>query len=93
LGIRSALGATPNNLALRVLGAGLGRTLLGLALGGLFCAAASRFLESQLYGVKASDPAAALLACAGLCLLTLLGLLIPALRAARLDPARALKED
>jgi ABC-type antimicrobial peptide transport system permease subunit len=66
-----------------------------VTLGGLVGLAAfivlSRFLSSQLYGVRASDPLAILLTLGLLFQTALLACLGPALRAARVAPAEALR--
>jgi len=51
----------------------------------------TRIIESQLYGIKAHDPLILLLACAGVAGVALLATLVPARRAMRIDPVRALR--
>ncbi len=93
LGIRAALGAQPGQLRKQVLvqagaiaGAG---AVAGLA-GAL---AASHWLRSLLFEVRATDPAALLGAGALLLAVALLAAWIPAWRATRADPLRALRAD
>jgi ABC-type antimicrobial peptide transport system permease subunit len=69
---------------MRLVGLGLA---LGLA-GGLL---ASRALESQLFGVRPSDPLALVGVAAALSLVSLLALATPAWRAANVDPTRAMR--
>jgi ABC-type antimicrobial peptide transport system permease subunit len=71
-------------MGLAVLGIGIG---LGAAL------ALTRLIESQLYGVTATDPATFALVAAVLAATALLANLIPAIRATRLDPAVVLREE
>ena len=90
-GIRMAVGSTPGAILANVL-AGVGALLgLGLAIGLVLAALAGRAISPQLYEVQAIDvptlvAVTALLACTALLAGTL-----PALRAARVDPARTLR--
>ena len=92
MGIRVALGAGRADVLRLVLRQGLGLTALGLAAGALGAAAATRFVGSVLYDVGPLDPAtyaavALLLVAAGL-----VACFLPAWRATRVDPVRALRE-
>jgi ABC-type antimicrobial peptide transport system permease subunit len=71
-------------MGLAVLGIGIG---LGAAL------ALTRLIESQLYGVTATDPTTFILVAGVLTATALLANLIPALRAMRMDPAVVLREE
>jgi putative ABC transport system permease protein len=92
IGVRTALGARPSDIAALVLRQGLAMAGSGLAIGLLVAFAAARSLGALLYGVTADDPVSyvavpiALLAAAGL------ACLIPARRAARVDPLTALRQ-
>jgi len=93
IAIRVALGASSSSVRGMVLGRGLFLTAAGMALGFLTAVPGTRLLESQLYGVGAGDPLTF-----GLLLLLLLGAGtlasdFPARRAAKLDPAKVLKEE
>jgi ABC-type antimicrobial peptide transport system permease subunit len=92
IGVRMALGASRGHvvsLVLRQLG---GMALLGLAAGLVLAFALSRFLESLVFGVAATAPGV-YFATAGLLLLIALGaVLLPVLRAARVDPLLALRD-
>ncbi|HUG53270.1 MAG TPA: FtsX-like permease family protein, partial [Vicinamibacteria bacterium] len=90
-GLRIALGATPRDLLSLVLRHGLVLVGAGVALGGLAALAASRLLGAALYGVGPADPrtyatVGALLAATGL-----IACLMPAWRAAKTQPATALR--
>jgi ABC-type antimicrobial peptide transport system permease subunit len=65
----------------------------GLAAGMVVALAASKFVESFLYGIKRNDPAS-LLAAAGILFgAALLGAYAPAFRASRIDPMVALRHE
>jgi predicted permease len=90
-GLRSALGARPSDVARLVL-TGAGRlTLAGVAIGLLAAFLTSRLLTTMLFGVTSLDATTY----AGVCVATIpvaIGVaLIPAWRAARLNPIAALK--
>jgi predicted permease len=92
IGIRMALGGQPAAIVTLVIREGLMMVgaggLLGLA--GIF--ALGRVLQSQLFGVRPSDP---LIIAAIVCLVGLVAMgacLVPARRAASIDPVRALNE-
>jgi predicted permease len=92
LGIRAALGARPQDLLRLVLRQGLGTTIVGLAVGLVAAGLLMRFVTTLLYGVSAADlptyigvPALLLVVAGAACI-------VPAGRAARLDPLRALRQ-
>jgi predicted permease len=93
LGIRSAIGARPGELRALVLRQGLGMAAIGLTAGVAASLAAMRYLRSLLYGMSERDPwiyAAAIALALGA---AVAACWIPARRAARVDPAVALRED
>jgi ABC-type antimicrobial peptide transport system permease subunit len=91
IGVRLALGAQPRSILALVLGKGMRLALLGLGLGLCGALLLTRLIESQLYGVSASDP----VTYAGLALLlafvALLACYLPARRAMKVDPMVALR--
>jgi putative ABC transport system permease protein len=91
IGIRMALGAQRADVFKLVVGQGMALACTGLALGLIAAAAATRFLASLLFQVKAFDP----LTYGGVTLLlggvALLACYIPARRATRVDPLVALR--
>ncbi len=91
IGIRSALGARPDEIRALVLGSGLRLAAIGLALGLAGALALTRLLSSQLYQVSPRDPVALAAALAGLAVIALLSSYLPARRAARVDPVDALR--
>ncbi|NIR34914.1 MAG: hypothetical protein GWN73_02445, partial [Actinobacteria bacterium] len=66
--------------------------VVGLALGLAGAFALRRTLESQLYGVTASDPVVLAAVVGMLALVSLAACLVPAARATRIDPVMALNE-
>ncbi len=93
LAIRAAVGASPARLVRLVLRSALAVTGAGLATGLLAAAATGRGLASLLYGVGPYDPATFGAAAAAVILAALAATIIPARRAARLDPMVVLRAD
>ena len=93
IGIRAALGAQPRDIVRLVIGGGLGVVCAGLAVGLGLALAASRFLESSLYSVSATDPATFAGVAAVLLVVALVAQGMPILRAMRVDPTVALRQD
>ena len=93
IGVRMALGARAANVSGLVLGEGLAAVGSGVLLGLVAAAFLSRFLESLLHGVRPLDPSTYLAVAASLAAVTVAAGLVPALRAARTDPAVALRND
>ena len=93
IGIRLALGATGSAIQRMILGeVGVLALLGGVAgLGGFL--AASRYLRSLLFDLSPNDPATLAFAALAVAAVTLLAGLLPARRAAHLDPAVALREE
>ena len=93
IGVRVALGAGRREIYGLVLRDGLVLTFVGLAIGMAAAVPASRLLSAQLYGVTAFDPAT-YASIAGLLILTSgAATLLPAHRAAGVDPIIALRAD
>lgn len=92
IGVRMALGATPGMIRAMTLRNGLLVAGIGILAGLISAPLSGQTLQRMIYGVKAFDPAVyggvALLLVA----VSLLAAAVPALRAARLDPAAALRE-
>ena len=87
IGVRVALGATPRGILALVLRSGMRPVLLGVALGVAGSLAASRLLRGLLYGVSPTDATTVVAVVAVLIATALLAGLVPARRAARVDPA------
>jgi putative ABC transport system permease protein len=93
LGIRMALGAARLSVLTLVVRQGIALALSGVAIGLVAAFALTRFLSNQLYGVGATDPATFATVSATLILIALLATLMPALRATRVDPVVALRDE
>ncbi len=93
IGIRMALGAGASNVRGLILRDALVVSVLGLAVGLVATAALSRLLGKLIFGVRPGDPATLAAAAAVLLVTALAAGLGPAVRASRLDPMRALREE
>ena len=91
IGIRMALGARGTNIVWMVLREVLSLVLAGLVLGIPAALIAARFVSSQLFGLKASDPATLIGAGVILTLVALIAGFVPARRASRVNPLVALR--
>ncbi len=92
IGIRMALGANAAEVVRLVLTQGLRVTGLGLAIGILLSVVATRSLSSLLYGVSSWDPVTWLTTPAVLLLVAGVASIVPALRAAAMNPLRTLRQ-
>jgi predicted permease len=91
IGIRVAIGARRGQVLLLVLRQGLTYAMVGIAAGTIGGVAVARLISSQLFGVGPFDPLT-LVAVTGLMIVVaVLAVLIPARRAARIDPIQALR--
>jgi putative ABC transport system permease protein len=93
IGVRLALGASNADVLRLVTLDGLRPITAGLAIGVAGVAALGRLLATQLYGVSALDPRVLAAAASTLGAVGLIACLVPARRAARIDPAIALRTD
>jgi macrolide transport system ATP-binding/permease protein len=92
LGLRMALGADESNVWRLVMSRGLGLVAGGVLLGAAVALGLTRLLGNLLYKVSPRDPLAFGAAFAVMTLAALAACFLPALRATRTDPARALRE-
>ena len=92
LGIRVALGATPDRVTGLVLGQGIRLTVAGLVIGVLAALGLTRVLATQLYGVSTTDLTAFAAVIPVLGAVALLATWLPARRAVRLDPLEAMRD-
>jgi macrolide transport system ATP-binding/permease protein len=93
IGVRLALGATRADILSLVVRQGMKLALYGLVIGALLAGAAAQAIRSQLMGVTPVDPVSFGGTAALLFMVALAACVIPARRAARLDPVRALRND
>jgi predicted permease len=93
IGIRMALGARKAQILGMVLRQGLALTAAGCAIGIILALLVSRVAESVLYGVSPSDPLTFLLTPLFLALITLAACIVPARRAAALDPMTTVRHE
>jgi predicted permease len=89
--IRTALGAQRNDIMRLVLAGGMKPSIIGIVVGLAAALGLARFLESQLFEVKAHDPFVFLASVCLLVLVAALSVYIPARRAAKVDPMAALR--
>jgi putative ABC transport system permease protein len=93
IGVRIALGATPAGVTSEVLLRALRLSIAGVAVGLISGWFLTRFLAGLLYGVSAKDPVIFTFAPLALLAIALLASLLPARRAATVDPVDALRAD
>jgi putative ABC transport system permease protein len=91
MGIRMALGAQRRHILALVLRQGMRLVIAGAAIGVAGAWAVTRLMQSLLYGVAPGDPLTFIVVTALLSGTALLACYVPALRAARIDPMRALR--
>jgi predicted permease len=92
IGIRVTFGALPREVLRLVVWQAMGFTLTGLAAGCLVAAALGKAVSSALVTVSPADPAAYALAAGFTVLIALISTAVPALRAVRIDPIAALRQ-
>jgi putative ABC transport system permease protein len=93
IGIRIALGAPPAQVLRMVLSEAIVLAAAGVGIGVVAALLLSRYLDSLLFGIKASDPATFLVAAIGIPCAAVLAAYTPARRAMRIDPVLALRAD
>ncbi len=92
-GVRKAVGAQTHDPLFLIARQGGFPVLAGLAAGIGFTLAFSRVLSNLLYGIQPADPAALAIVSVALLAVAGLGILLPAIRAARVDPMVALRDE
>ena len=93
LGIRLALGARPAALFAMVVRQGMRPVVIGAVIGLMSAVAITTVMQSLLFGVDPVDPATYVAASATLAIIALAACAIPAMRATRVDPLVALRDE
>jgi predicted permease len=93
IGLRMALGALPGHVLKMILRESLGLVGLGIVTGVAAAFGASRFVESLLFGLSPTDPLAYGSGALLLIVVAFVACLLPARRAARVDPMAALRTE
>jgi predicted permease len=93
IGIRLALGAKPSSVLWLIVGGGLRLVAVGAVAGGVGAVFATRAIENQLFGVRRFDPATLAAVAVVLLVVAVAACAIPARRAMRIDPVRALRAE
>jgi predicted permease len=93
IGIRIGLGSSIERVIGDVLKSAARLVLLGILVGLPVAVAASRWIQSMLFGLSATDPTAIAIATVLLLLTALLAAFIPARRASHIDPLEALRHE
>ena len=93
IAIRMALGAQRGGLLLMIVRESLRFVLVGAAIGSVLALAASRLLESFLFGIKTFDPPTYILLILALTVAATFAAYLPARRVAQVDPIVALRHE
>jgi hypothetical protein len=93
IGVRMALGAKPGDVTRMILERGMKLSAMGLLAGGALAAGLAVLLRTLLFGVTMVAPGIYAGTAAALVLVAMVACVIPAQRAARLDPAVALRNE
>ncbi|MEX2271021.1 MAG: ABC transporter permease [Vicinamibacterales bacterium] len=93
IGVRMAFGAERGNIFRMMVGQGLKLSAAGIAIGVLIALLLVGWMRSMLVGVEPTDPATFLAIAAMFVIIGVIACGVPALRAARLSPLSALREE
>ena len=93
IGVRTAIGASPSEILWLVLKDGVLLGAVGAAIGTAVAIGTSRLIGGQMFGISPLDPATFAATAGALLLVTLIASLVPAVRAMRIDPVRALRNE
>ena len=93
IGVRMAFGATTRSIFTLIVGHGLLLSIIGVVIGALSASLLTNAISGLLVGVTATDPVTYSAIGAAFLLVAIIACAIPALRASRLDPLRALRAD
>jgi predicted permease len=93
IGLRMAVGARPSDVLRLVVGQGMRLAIGGIVVGLVFALAATRLLENLLFGISTYDPPTFASASVVVMAVAFLAAWLPAYRAARIDPVKALRQE
>jgi ABC-type antimicrobial peptide transport system permease subunit len=93
IGVRMALGATRENILRNILYRGMVPVLIGMGVGIAAAFISTRALAGMLFAVKATDPWTFAAIAFFLMLVALVACCVPARKATRIDPMKALRTD
>ena len=93
VGLRMALGANRTDIVSLILRGASTQVGIGLLIGIPFCFLAKHWLQHQLFGIGKFDPTSLIIAIAVLGICALIASLLPAARAAAIEPMRALRTE
>jgi predicted permease len=93
IGIRIALGASPSRVVNLVVREGVAMVAVGIGVGVVGAIALTQLMRALLFDTKATDPATYILVTLVLAVVALVASSVPALRAANVDPALAMRTD
>jgi putative ABC transport system permease protein len=93
IGLRMALGAAPSGIFRLMVGKGLRLSMIGIGIGLLAAFLLTRVLATMLVGVKPTDPATFVSVALLFLFIAVVASALPALRAAGLDPTKALRNE
>jgi putative ABC transport system permease protein len=93
IGVRMALGAQTRDVLRLIVNQGMRPVVIGLAIGIVSAFAIGRLLTSQLYEVSAHNPVLLAASTVLLAAIALIACLVPARRAAHVDPIQALRAE
>jgi predicted permease len=93
IGVRMALGATAGDVQVMIVREGIRLVAIGVAAGTVTALVASRLVQSMLFVISARDSMTFVLVPAILAVVAILACWIPAMRATRIDPSTALRDE
>jgi len=93
IGVRMALGATAGDMQVMIVREGFRLVAIGVVLGTVIALGLARGVQSMLFVIRAQDAMTFVLVPSILSLVAILACWVPALRATRIDPSTALREE
>jgi predicted permease len=93
IGVRMALGATAGDVQIMIMRDGIRLVAIGVLVGMTIAVGVSRVIQSMLFVISARDAATFVLVPSLLTLVAILACWVPALRATRIDPSTALRDE